>query len=426
MFYSIAFAPNMIQPNIPELLCFYRQMRRYPARLNFVNTLFKKFNQLYKTRNPVINFLHQFTPSGRYALHAILKEIKDQYPKAKLHGIVPVFTCSSVLDVFTYHSIPLHFAKIKTNFTYDISDLEHYLQTRDANEITLILFQHTFGYYIGLEQQQASLQKFKNIVFIEDLAHNAVLPPTQYTHFAFTSFGQEKFISAEGGGLLIKKVKHPVSKNASVSQNIPLFTYKDAKRLLKLFLSPFALKYYNTANLGKFIVYLLKVTKSINTTPKDFTTSSKALTVLQLYLLNQQLDSIQNTIRHKLELQQLYFNLIKKVKHPGNSQKTLLSPTYPRDQIRGIPLLRFPIYSNKYQCIQKLAKRSHIQIGTWYRNGLIVDGQDAHKNVQRILAKNPQYHWMSGHILQLPLHPNFPLKKAKDLVGIIKRCYNDN
>lgn len=176
-----------------------------------------------------------FTNSGRSALYLVLKAMN--LPKGSEVG-VPLYSCPVVWEAITKAGLVPRFIDIDpSTYTMDSKDLKKKLEKLNA-----IVVIHTFGHPADID---AILNIAKRIPIIEDCAHSLL---AEYNHkkiglfgdAAIFSFGNGKYISAGGGGMILVNKYELVEKIKKEVDSLPSPTrLQESLNSIKAFIHSF-------------------------------------------------------------------------------------------------------------------------------------------------------------------------------------------
>lgn len=178
---------------------------RFNVDYNFGDFIYS-IKSLFSTHGFNINRLESifgkktffFTNSGRSALYIVLKAMN--LPKGSEVG-VPLYSCPVVWEAIVKASLVPKFIDINLNtYSMDTKDLK-----KKIDKLSAIVIIHTFGHPADMDE---IMRIAKGIPIIEDCAHSLL---SEYKNkktclfgdAAIFTFGNGKYISAGGGGMIL-------------------------------------------------------------------------------------------------------------------------------------------------------------------------------------------------------------------------------
>lgn len=209
---------------------------------------------------------------GRDAFYYLLKAL-DIGPNDEV--LAQAFTCEALIAPILWRGARPVYADIGKDFNMNLETIKKSITPKTK----ALVVQHTFGIPADIHEI-ARYCKEKNIYLVEDLAHSLGGRPEgkalernlsiqerpqflgQYSIASFGSFGQDKKISALGGGILFTnnlRIARSVKNSIKILSFEPVI--KSIKKLVKMKTFFWAIRTYYFAGLGKFMIFLSRKLK---------------------------------------------------------------------------------------------------------------------------------------------------------------------
>lgn len=356
---------------------------------------------------------------GREALYILLKSLGigkgDEV-------IVQAFTCEALIAGILWAGATPIYADIDETFNLS----PHTVRPKITGKTKALIVQHTFGIPAKIHELKKLCDK-EDILLIEDIAHALGVKDHETEDYlgligiaCFTSFGQDKKISAQGGGMLFTNDLELATKIKSQHSRLGFIPTTTAlKKLLKTIIFYFALRLYYFAGLGKLLIFLSRklglagrpVEKVASEKLSALTSSDekrfvKKLHPLQAQLAAAQLKNFEDAEAHRNEISNVYIKNL----DPHFTVKA------------SQPFLRFPLLietANKQETIKAL-KKARVLVGEWYTEPILRFGTDWQTlKYKPGTCKNVEAY--NKKILNLPTHKLVSKSEAFKIANIINQ-----
>jgi len=350
---------------------------------------------------------HAFTfANGRAALTCVLQGMGvGEHDEV----IVQSFTCVAVPNAVLALGAKPVYVDITSNYTMDPHDVARKI----TKKTKVIIVQHTFGIASDMKQI-LRLAKEHRIRIVEDCAHtiggtydNKLLGT--FGHAAIFSFGRDKAFSSVSGGVAITNDAYIAQQISWMSTNM-----KHHKRIwvMRELLHPifFAiiLPLYDFFSIGKLLLVLLQ-----------------KLCVLSLPVSQDEKKGVykKNSIRKMPNaLATLALHQLQKLSY-YNTKRAKITLRYHKvfggEVPLAGPLLGYPILiRQRDKALQELRKR-HINLGTWYNNGIDPKGTDLQAIGYTPFAYPLTTH-VQNNILNLPLYIGLREEEVDSIIQEVK------
>jgi perosamine synthetase len=353
---------------------------------------------------------------GREGLFAILKALNI---KKGDEVIIQAFTCEALVAGILWVGATPVYADIEGDYNMSPETLKPKL----SKKTKAVIVQHTFGIPANLAQIKKLCDDNK-IFLIEDIAHALGGKDPRSGKFlgaigiaSFTSFGQDKKISAQGGGMVFTNDSALAAKISDLWGSSGFIKTSTAvKKLLKTKIFYMAIRLYYFLSFGKLLIFLARKVglagrpvekiaseKLSALSNQDEKQLIKKLHPLQAQLASAQLKNFDSTEAHRQKITNIYTTSLK---------ETALKIS--------APLLRYPFITseeNKRKIVRKL-KTHHILAGEWYTEPILRFGTEWEILKYKLgSCKNAEE--VNKRIINLPTHKLVTTKEAYAIAKII-------
>lgn len=355
--------------------------------------------------------------SGRSALLTIMKALDI---KEGDEVLLQAFTCNAVPNPVLWAGGTPIYVDIDDTLNIDPEDLSRKITLRQVQgkPLKAVIVQHTFGVPAQIDRI-LEIAKRHNLVVIEDCAHalgakyNGKLVGT-FGDVSFFSFGRDKVISSVWGGMITTNNHELAQKIEYIHKDLPTPSRSwTIKQLLHPLLFFIIIPTYYI--FGKYLLAFLRVVRGVSlavsqgermgTKPDMFPARmAEALAVLALYQFNK----LEKYNEHRREIAKLYFESL-------NFDSTSMSARQ-----EGSIYLRFNIFHPNAKEIIKVAKRKHILLGDWYKNGIDPIGTDFEK-MKYTAGSCPKAERAAHESVNLPTHINISENDALQIINFLKK-----
>lgn len=371
-------------------------------------------NKLEQTFEKYLPIKHAFAfASGRTSLYAILSALDLQ---ANDEVLMQAYTCVSVADPILWAGAkPIYVDVEQDTFNMSARDLENKISDKSK----VLIIQHTFGLPADIEKLMAVARKH-NLFVIEDCAHalGSEVDGKKVGTFGdvgFFSFGRDKVISSVFGGLI-------VTNNDSFAAKFKTnYSYPSKLWTLQQLLHPIGFTklricynlFYLAGKLFHALMRALHITsKTVYKIEKSGGKPSffnkkmpNALAQLALY----QFKKLKRFNEHRREIAALYTQEL---------SQTPLRNMIPCSKNNHL-YMRYTMLTPRAGDVLSAAKKKHIFLGDWYRQGLAPAGV----NYQALLYNPgacPIAEKLASESFNLPTDIHISKKDVKRIVAFLK------
>lgn len=349
--------------------------------------------------------------SGRSALLVALRAMNLK-PGDEI--IVPGYSCIVVTNAIRAVGAVPKLVDITDDLNIDVGKIEKEIRPHTR----AILAQHTFGLPCDAAKIRALCDQY-SLMMIEDCAHalgahTAEQPVGTVGDIAFFSFGSDKIVSSVRGGALIVHNKDIANRVATTLTQMP------KKKLWQhvCYISAFTkLKPWYRFG-GKALLYLFRKFNitAVITEPEEKNGSVASWTPthypnILAATLYPQLRKLYNMKMKRRVIASYY------LKHVP---KALLEFDYRQETDRTY--LHFPIAIERVEEYKAFMKKKGIQIGTDWNGAPIAPATSTQQDVQQ--GNIPIAVALSKKVVQLPIHQNMTVRKAKRVVECTSKFLN--
>lgn len=344
--------------------------------------------------------------SGRSALLVALRAMKL---KEGDEVIVPGYTCIVVTNAIRAVGAIPKLIDIGDNLNIDVSRIEKEIRPHTK----AILAQHTFGLPCDTGQIRELCDQY-NLCMIEDCAHALGAhvggqPVGTIADVAFFSFGSDKIVSSVRGGAL---AVHNSTLLDDINDQYDALPHMPRKLLWQhiCYISAFAKLKVCYRYGGKAILYVLRRLNitAVITEPEEKKgtvanwTPVRYPNILASHVYPQLRKLYEIKMKRRIIAQYYIKHLPENVLLSDYAQHT--ERTY----------LHFPIRIERVEEYRQYMKQRGIQIGTDWNGAPIVPKQSTQIDTETAMI--PVAKTLSNKIVQLPIHQNITVRKAKRVV----------
>lgn len=404
---AISLSPNTETKDVWEAVKLFFSPSLY-FKDNYAVELENWFQTFFKTKTAV-----SFS-SGRSAFYALLKahgvEKGDEV-------IIQAFTCSVVpYMILQTGALPVY-ADIDDSFTMDPKSLEEKI----TKKTKLIVVQHTFGIPAKIDEI-IEISKNRSIPAVEDCAHGFGYSYKgkklgEWATSAFFSFGRDKAFSSVFGGMAITndtKVSKKLTEFQKTLKSPSFFwTMQQLFHPIAFFV---ILPSYSCLSIGKLLLVFLQkaslLSLPVSKEEKNGTTHYLFIKKMPNQLARLailQLRRFSEFNKKRIEMVHFYVSELKKT-----------AVTCPLG-IERVPLLRFPITTEKRDLVFNTFLKRGILLGKWYSEVIDPKGSDLDSFYYK-KGMCPKAESLAKHILNLPTYPTLARKDLETIVLILKQC----
>jgi len=354
---------------------------------------------------------------ARVALYAILQglELKDND-----EVILPGYTCVVVPNSVRYVGAKPVYADISAaNYNIDPKSVER----KSTKRTRVLIAQHTYGLPADMNSLRCIAQQ-QGLFLIEDCAH--VLLHSTQSGKALGSFGDAAFFSFQWskpyttglGGMAVTRNIDLANKLASIQK-----TFQNPSRsknlqlqvqysLFRRFFKPQL--YWKSQGLLNKLSRLGLFVGSSNAKeltggrPADFTWK---MSPFQHRAGLREMGKIQENSTHREKLTAYYMNALQRHSWPTIETDGL--------NLNGFRLLRVPVAVKGKGSLLSEAKRSGIEIGSWFESPLHPLRLREHRGLNYELGSCPVAESAAKHTVNLPLHARVDTNAAEKIMSFI-------
>ncbi len=387
-------------------------LRSWKDILKFENN-FKNYLKIKKSK--ILSFYN-----WRSALYHTLKII---WIKKNDEIIVSWYTCVTVSNAVIQSWWKIIYSDInKKDLWINIESIKENIN----NKTKVIIIQHTFWKPSDIKKIITIAKKF-NILIIEDCAHSLWSEVNwqklgTFWDFAIFSTWRDKVISSITWWLLLINNERYFKSINKIKSKLKLPSILLTLRNLNYNLAAKeAYTFYNIWVIWKLIIYLSRklslITEILTVSEKEckFKNFNLSLPNSLAYLWINQLNKIENIIKHNIKISNIYNEWIdnKKIKHLFKTKKNELNNYY-----------RYPIIlknENEVEKFYKYFKKNNILLWkTWSLTNIVPLGTNS-KKAKYIQKSCPIAEDISKRILLLPNNINISKNDAEEIIKLINK-----
>jgi len=332
--------------------------------------------------------------------------------------IVQAYTCMVVLNAIRHAGGVPVFVDIDERYNIDVTKIEEAI----TEKTRAIIVQHTFG-VLADTRTILKITLERDIIIIEDSAHiigvkDSGTPVGTVGDIGVFSFGSEKYIStARGGAVIINNQVLLDAFETEYKQLQPLEVMKILQHLMTFIVFPLGKWMYGS--IGKGILAFaarLKITARIiyphervgrrgSWHPSTYPNALASILIAQL-------DSLENSIKHRHDLTMRYLSAFRKY---GISTQAMDD---------GTAVMQFAIeVEDPFDLLAYLNTRGIMVSDSWTGSPIVPRNVNLCKTGY-LESQAPIAEHVSGHHVALPTHPNVSVEDVEWIIREVINYYN--